>query len=118
VKLITKLVIAMLTVLVVAYYGSAFVMPSITIVNNSGHTVEQIEIALPSSNLNFGSLMTGEQNTLHYTLRQNDGAYHYKFKHEDSSIFRGTCGYVTKNEIHKRVIITLKKNNEVVCTTE
>lgn len=108
----------MLAVLVVAYYGSAFVMPSITVVNRSGETVEQVEVALPSSNLNFGSLVADEQNTLHYTLKQNDGAYHYTIKLGNSPIFQGTCGYVTKNEIHKRVIITLKENYKVVCKTE
>jgi hypothetical protein len=89
-------------ILAAAYYGSAFIMPSITIVNNSGHIIEQMEIALPSSNLNFGTLMNTEQNTLHYTLEQNDGVYNYKFKHENSTVFLGSCGYVTNNEIHKR----------------
>jgi hypothetical protein len=117
-KLITKLVVSMLAVLVFAYYGSEFVMPSITIVNDTGQNLKQMKVALPSSNLDFGAIKHGEQNTLLYTLKQNDGAYQYKFKHENSAAVSGTCGYVTKNEIHKRVIITLKENNEVVCTTE
>ena len=62
-------------VLAVAHYGRAFVMPSITIVNNSARTTEKMEVTLPSSNLNFGALMNGEQNTLHYTLEQKDGTY-------------------------------------------
>jgi hypothetical protein len=57
-------------VLAVAHYGSVFVMPSITIVNNSGRITEQMKVTLPSSNLNFGALMNGEHNTLHYTLNK------------------------------------------------
>ncbi len=90
-------------------------MPSVTIVNKSGAVIEQVEVALPSSNLNFGALMDGEENTLHYSLEQSDGVYNYQFKSKNSVMFRGSCGYVTNNEIHKRVVITLNKNNEVVC---
>jgi hypothetical protein len=43
-KLIIKQVISLLVILAVAYYGSAFVMPSIITVNNSGHTTEQMEV--------------------------------------------------------------------------
>lgn len=114
-KLIIKFVISILAILIVAYHGSVFVMPSITIVNNSGHTTEKMEVALPSSNLNFGSLMSNEQNTLHYSLEQSNGVYSYQFKHMNVAAFSGSCGYVTKNEIHKRVVITLNENNEVIC---
>jgi hypothetical protein len=112
-KLITKMVISVLVIIVVAYYGSAFIMPSVTIINKSGEVVTLVEVALPNSNLNFGSLADGEENTLHYFLEQSDGVYHYQFK--SSVVVSGSCGYVTNNEIHKRVIITLNKNNEVVC---
>jgi hypothetical protein len=117
-KLIIKLVISLLVILAVAYYGSVFVMPSITIVNNSGRITEQMEVTLPSSNLNFGALMNGEHNTLHYTLDQKDGDYRYKFKHENSTVYFGICGDVTNNEIHKRVVITVNENNQVICKTE
>jgi hypothetical protein len=114
-KLIVKIVISMLVVIVVAYYGSAYVMPSITIVNKSGDVIEHVRVALPNSNLNFGTLMNGEENTLHYSLEQSSGVYNYRFKSKTQVVFSGSCGYVTKNEIHKRVIITLKRNNQVVC---
>lgn len=114
-KLFAKIVISILVFIVVAYYGSVFIMPSVTLVNKSGDVVEQAEVSLPNSNLNFGVLMDGEENTLHYSLEQSDGVYHYLFKSKNSVVFRGSCGYVTHNEIHKRVVITLNKNNEVIC---
>ena len=114
-KFIIKLVISILVILIVAYFGSAFVMPSITIVNSSGHNTEQTEVALPSSNLSFGALMNGEQNTLYYNLEQSDGVYSYTFKYENTAVISGSCGYVTSNEIHKRVVITLNEYNQVVC---
>jgi uncharacterized protein YegP (UPF0339 family) len=115
-KLTLKVIVSILLVISAIYYGSAFVMPSITIVNKSGGFVDHVEVALPSSNLNFGLLMESEENTLHYSLEQTDGVYNYQFKSKNSVVISGSCGYVTKNEIHKRVLITLSKNNEVVCS--
>ncbi|WP_394229365.1 hypothetical protein [Shewanella colwelliana] len=115
-KLIAKIVISILVVIAVVYYGSAFVMPSVTVVNKSGDVVEQVEVALPNSNLNFGALTDGEENTLHYSLEQSDGVYNYQFKSKSSVVFRGSCGYVTNNEIHKRVVITVNKSNDVACS--
>ena len=119
-KFAVKFVISIFVLLVVAYYGSAFVMPSVTIVNNSTQFIDQIEVALPSSNLNFGGLNVGETNTLHYSLEQNDGEYQYQFTQTQTNdaepvVYRGSCGYVTGNEIHKRVVITLNANNVVEC---
>ncbi|MCC2615450.1 hypothetical protein LJ739_04250 [Aestuariibacter halophilus] len=115
-KLVSKIVLSLFILLVVAYYGSAFVMPSVTVVNKSGVALEEVEVALPSSNLDFGALENGEENTLHYSLDQSDGVYNYHFKRNSSVIFRGSCGYVTGNELHKRVVITFNENNEVVCS--
>jgi hypothetical protein len=114
-KSILKIIISIIVIIVVVFYGSAFVMPSITIVNNSGAKIEQVEVVLPSSKLSFGTLLDGEDNTLHYSLKQSDGVYNYQFKSKDSVVFRGSCGYVTNNEINKIVVNTLHKNNEVVC---
>jgi hypothetical protein len=68
--------------------------------------------------MNFEVLMNGEQNTLHYTLEQKDSVYRYKFKHENSTVYHGSCGDVTNIQIHKKVVMTLNKNNQVMCKTE
>ena len=51
--------------------------------------------------------MNGEQNTLHYTLEQKDSVYRNKFKHENSTVYHGSCGDVTNIHIHKKVVMTL-----------
>lgn len=99
----------------VAYYGSAFIMPSVTIVNKSDLVIEQASLSLPSSNLNFGTLIRNEENTLHYSLEQNDGVYHYQFKVKGLADIKGSCGEVLNYEFHKRVAITFTENNKVVC---
>jgi hypothetical protein len=114
-KLIVNIVIVILAAIAIAYYGSFFILPSVTVVNKSGVFIEQVEVALPSSNLNFGALIDGEKNTLHYSLKQVNGLYNYKFTRENSIAFKGSCGYVTSYEFHKRVVITLLKNKQVVC---
>ncbi|WP_434951113.1 hypothetical protein ACRWQL_16450 [Shewanella sp. HL-SH4] len=114
-KLIVKVVISTFVIACFAYYGSLFVMPSVTIENHSTSAIKQIEVALPSSNLNFGAINDGEKNTLYYSLEQNDGMYRYQFENENSAVYNGSCGYVTSNELHKRFIITINKNNQVIC---
>jgi hypothetical protein len=95
-----------------------FVMPSITIINNSGVKIEQAEITLPANHLDFGTIANNQQNTLHYALNQSDGSYHYTFKLTGLSAISDNCGYVTQNEIHKRVFISINHNFEVICQSE
>jgi len=114
-KRLTKFIASLLLLLVIGYYGSAFILPSITLVNNSGYVIEQAEVSLPSSNLNFGSLQNGEENTLHYALNQTDGTYNYHIKVKEMSEFEGNCGSVTNNEIHKRIVILINQNNKIIC---
>jgi hypothetical protein len=114
VKVFLLSVIALLAILVGVYYGSFYVMPSITIINNSGVTIESAKVRLPNSNLDFGSVESVQKSTLHYYLSQNDGEYEYKFIFSDDVSIAGACGYLTKNEINKRVSITVTPN-EVFC---
>ena len=97
------------------YYSVMFIMPSITVVNNSGLNIEQADISLPVNHLDFGSILNKHKNTLHYSLNQNDGSYQYTFKMTESHDIQGSCEYVTKNEIHKRVFIYVDDKFEVTC---
>ena len=114
-KLVFKVFIFALVIACLGYYGSAFVMPSVTIENQSGVTFKRVEVILPSSKLNFGTMNDGDFNTLHYSFGQNDGVYTYQFENENSAVLSGSCGYVTGYEVHKRVIITINDNNQVSC---
>mgnify|MGYP007022669976 CR=1 FL=1 len=114
-KLFGKIIILVIFIIVILYYASAYIMPSITIINNSGALIEQAEVTLPNNRLDFGDIANKKQNTLHYSLTQNDGDYRYQFEYANNKTLKGSCGYVTNNEMHKRVIITIVQNNHVIC---
>jgi len=114
-KLVFKLITTISLILILAYFTSSFVLPSVTVINNSGQVIEQIQVTLPSSHLDFGSLNDSQSNTLHYALKQSDGTYIYQFTNTNSDLLTGSCGYVTQNEFHKKVVITINKNQQIVC---
>jgi len=117
-KLLIKLALLVISLLFITYYSVMFIMPSITIINTSGVTIDQAEITLPANHLDFGAIVNAQQNTLHYALNQNDGSYQYNFKMTGLADIKGDCGYVTQNEIHKRVYISINHNLEVICKSE
>lgn len=114
-KFVFQVVVFVVVLTCVGYYGSAFVMPSVTIENQSGAALKRVEVMLPGSKLNFGPMNDGDLNTLHYSLNQNDGVYNYQFEDENAVVEAGFCGAVTGYDIHKRTIITIHKNNQVNC---
>jgi len=115
-KLLYKIVFSVVALLVFLYYSSFYVLPSITIVNSSGAELTLVEINLPGSHLDFGSIANGSSNTLHYSLeQQRDGVYSYNIKVTDSVVYQGSCGYVTNNEFNKRVIISIESDHQVRC---
>lgn len=115
-KLLYKIVFSVAILVVVLYYSSFYVLPSITIVNSSGSGIAQAEIDLPSSHLDFGAIASGASNALHYSLTQPlDGAYRYNIKFTDSVETHGSCGYVTDSEFNKRVVIYIESDNQVRC---
>jgi hypothetical protein len=115
-KLLYKILFSVAILLVVIYYSSFYVLPSITIVNSSGAAIAQAEIDLPGSHLDFGSIASGSNNALHYSLTQPlDGVYSYTIKFTDSVEVVGSCGYVTDNEFNKRVVITIESEQQVSC---
>jgi hypothetical protein len=114
-KFLAKLVVSIVALLIGVYYASFYVMPSITIVNDSGVLIKQVRVTLPDSHLDFGAIDKHQVNTLHYDLTQNDGVYHYQINFTEADWFKGSCGYITNNEIHKRVVVTIDQHKEVRC---
>jgi hypothetical protein len=82
--------------------------------NKSEEDVLESNIRLPNSNLDFGFILSGQRNTIHYALSQNDGSYYYSFKLSNITL-NGSCGYITSSEINKRVMVVINKNREIVC---
>jgi len=89
-------------------------LPSITIINNASTAIQHAQVTLPNSGLDFGVVQKGSDNTIYYSLAQLDGTYRYQFKLANGREFSGECGYVTGNELHKRVVITVRENG-VIC---
>jgi len=89
-------------------------LPSITIINNASTAIQHAQETLPNSGLDFGVIHKGSENTIYYSLAQRDGSYRYQFKLANGSEFSGECGYVTGNELHKRVVIAVRENS-VIC---
>ena len=115
-KLLYKILFSVAILLVVIYYSSFYVLPSLTIVNSSAVGIAQAEVDLPASHLDFGSIAIGSSNALHYSLTQpKDGVYSYTIKFTDSVETLGSCGYVTDNEFNKRVVISIKSDHQVGC---
>lgn len=105
-----------LSLLLVGGYQLAFyLMPNITISNQTRLTIESANVTLPSNNLDFGSILAGDENTLYYDIEQTDGVYRYQFKLSDERIIEGSCGYVTHSEVNKRVVILVTAEFEVNC---
>ena len=113
-KVVLYLVAGIMLILVTAYYGTFYVMPSVSVINNSGADIKSAIINLPGSHLDFGPISQGQSNTIHYSLDQADGVYEYQFDFADKQSIHGECGYVTQDEINKRVSLTISRKN-VVC---
>ena len=115
-KVVLRIIIAVMFVLFAAYKLIFFILPSVTVVNDSEVTIKQATVTLPSSNLDFGLIDREIENTIHYSLEQSDGVYRYQFDLLNGERVAGECGYVTNNEVHKRVRIELHADHRVRCT--
>jgi len=114
-KLIAKLLGAVILTLFAVYHLAFLIMPSITIQNDAEVGISLASVTLPSSNLDFGAIDAGTENTLHYSLEQADGAYRYQLQLANGVALKGACGYVTNSEVNKRVIIRLTGDHRLVC---
>lgn len=108
---------AILLLLATTYYGIFYVMPAVTVSNQSETAITHANVALPNSNLDFGVIKNGSQSTIHYDLTQRDGNYKYHFNVGGNKELIGECGYVTNNEVHKRLLVIVTKN-EVFCQSD
>ncbi|WP_440877331.1 hypothetical protein [Thalassotalea sp. PLHSN55] len=125
-----KITLGSLLLLVVGYYSYLYVLPSVTVINHTNKTLIAANVSLPNSHLDFGDIASGQQNTIYYQLKQQDGEYHYNFilsdvsnftdlteKPDKNTVLTGRCGYITDNEIHKRVVIELNPSLGIKCSS-
>lgn len=97
-----------------AYHIYFFILPSVTVLNSSNSSIQSARVDLPNSGLDFDAIAAKQSNTIHYALEQADGDYEYQFVMANGSVLAGRCGYVTNNQIHKRVTVQIK-DNHVLC---
>ena len=109
-----KSLFLLLVLAIGAYHLYFFLLPSVTIVNHAEKTIQNVHVALPSSNLNFGKLEMLAKNTIYYDLSQKDGSYDYTVIFEDGEITSGKCGQTAANQFNKRVTLTINAHN-VIC---
>lgn len=97
------------------YMAYMALLPSLTIKNNSSFDATDVRVTLPSSKIDFGLIKSHDENTIYYSLNQpKDGSFNYQIVFENGNTFRGSCGYVTHNNIRDRLTISLEEN-KVVC---
>lgn len=107
---------AIISFLVIAsYYLYFYITPSVTVINKSEYVITKVNVTLPNSNLNFGSIALEQANTIHYSLSQHNGSYKYSLN-IGGKLITGVCGYLTNNEFHKRFVITVNKRSLVGCS--
>ena len=99
-----------------AYQLYFFILPAVTVVNTTGSLIENARVDLPNSGLDFGDIGSGRENTIYYSLEQSDGEYQYLITIQGGLVLSGTCGVVTNNEFHKRLVIRVQEG-EVICDT-
>ena len=118
IKLALKVIAFILVALVIIYQATFWALPSVTIKNQSNLPITSSYVFLPQSKLDFGELGINKTNTLHYQLQQVDGVYRYQLTFQNKDPIKGECGYVTSNEIHKRVEIVVTSNYKILCNTQ
>lgn len=111
---IVKLTLGLGVILVTLYFSYFWLLPSVTVINQSQVTLESVKIRLPQSNLDFGALTDGQSNTIYYDLSQQDGSYQIELVSIEGPI-KWHCGHVTQNEVHKRVNIVVNSDMQVSC---
>lgn len=116
-KALTIGVLILTGTVVSGYMGYFYVTPNVTVVNTSQQTVRSFVVTLPNSRLDFGGLEPGETNIIYYSLDQSDGQYLASVVISDSIKINKSCGYVTTNEIHKRVTISYTEGGGITCTS-
>ena len=114
-NLLVKITITIFLLVIASYYLYFYFTPSVTVINKSEYVITKVNVSVPKSNLNFGSIELEQVNTIYYSLSQHDGSYNYSLN-IDGKLITGACGYLTNNELNKRLVITVSKRNLVGCS--
>lgn len=113
-----KLAIIILVIVALAGAGLlAFKLgsPEIVVENASASTIREVVVELPSNRVVFGEIQPGSESTIYYSATQGDGVYAYSIEFAGAPKLVGSCGYVTGNEIGKRLHLVIETEGRAVC---
>ncbi len=111
-----KILVVVSLLLLGLYHLAFFIMPSVTIHNDSGQSIASAKVLLANSTLDFGAIPTGASNTIHYQLAQPDGSYRYHITLSNGTTLTASCGNISNNQINKRMLIKVKKGSHIICS--
>ncbi|GGI77880.1 hypothetical protein [Shewanella gelidii] len=97
------------------YAGYFYILPSVTVINQSSAQTLQTFVYLPHSRMDFGAIQSRAQNQIYYDLTQVDGVYRYHFTFANGQEREGQCGYLTSSEINKRQVIEITSDLHIQC---
>ncbi|MCL1141977.1 hypothetical protein [Shewanella gaetbuli] len=117
-KMFKRLLGWSIVAIVILVSGYRYLKPSIIVENRSDLDIVSSRVELPSSGLDFGKILPGEQNEIYYDLDQNDGSISFRFVLSDDTEIMGKCGYVTKNQVNHRTIIYIEVSKQATCLLE
>lgn len=107
--------IGLLALLVALVALLLWVRPAITIVNAHSQTIQETLVQLPASRVAFDAIASGQQATIYYHPRQQDGVYRYRLQLADGTAIVGSCGYVTNSQWGEELVLTLENGGDVRC---
>lgn len=108
--------IVILLVLLLASLGIYLIgSPEVVIVNQSSQNIDEVSVKLPSSRIVFGSIPPKSESTIYYSWSQAEGVYEYQVSFADGSSQTSQCGYVTHNEMGKRLTLIVHADLTVTC---
>ena len=108
-------IIALMVLLVVFLGLYAIGSPEVVIANHSSQNVIEVIVKLPSNRIVFGSISPKSESTIFYSWSQAEGMYEYQVSFAGGLSQTGKCGYVTHNEIGKRLTLIVNANLTVTC---
>ena len=116
-KTILIILFTLIGTAIAGYFGYLYLLPNVTVINNSNVPITSFVIQLPGSRLDFGGIEPGAHNTIYYKLNQTDGSYQISTTLEGEKVLEKNCGYITNNELHKRVTVTLTQSQTLICAS-
>jgi methenyltetrahydromethanopterin cyclohydrolase len=108
----SRLPLALGVLLICAYLLVTSLQNRVTVINETGTTIESATLRVSDTILDFSDLKAGEAVRATYRIR-GDSAFHVSGRTQDGIKFDGMVGYVTNGFFGRRDVIRIKKKGVV-----